>query len=115
MVGYAKGPCAVVDGNLLVIEDCTGRLKAYNQDEDSWTPVMKDETLKHMEQLSGCGPGKLCGIARAPIGSLAHQGDVIQIVDIRGTPTIDTLQPPFGQVVTLQVLLRTSLQSNNGF
>lgn len=108
-----NGPCVVVDGKLHVLEDCTGQLKAYNEKEDSWTTVMKEAMLKNMEQLSECGPGKLCGIVRAPLNSSLHRGDVIQIVDIRGTPVIDTLQPPFGQVVAVQVLSRTSLLSKD--
>ncbi|MCO5593290.1 hypothetical protein L7F22_047298 [Adiantum nelumboides] len=110
-----NGSCVVVDGKLLVLEDVTGRLKTYNQNEDSWTTVMKDDMLKNMEQLTAGGPGKLCGIVRAPHGSSPQVRDVIHVVDIWNTPTVRVLNPPFGQVVALQVLSRTSLHSDDGF
>ncbi|KAI5062592.1 hypothetical protein GOP47_0023131 [Adiantum capillus-veneris] len=110
-----NGPCVVLDGKLLVLEDVTGRLKAYNHNEDNWSTLMRDDMLKNMEQLTAGGPGKLCGIVRAPHGSSPLIRDVIHIVDISNTPSVKVLNPPFGQVVALQVLSRTSLQADNEF
>lgn len=106
-----NGLSVVVDGKLLVLEDSIGRLKAYDEDKDCWTSVMEEENLllKNMEQLIGGVPGKFCGIVRAPHGSSPCQQDVIRIVDIRNTPTVTDLHPPFGQIVALQVLSRTSM------
>ncbi|KAH7431786.1 hypothetical protein KP509_08G066300 [Ceratopteris richardii] len=104
-----NGPCVAVDGNLFVLEDCTGKLKMYCQSEDNWNTVIREDMLKNMEQLTQAGPGKFCGIVRAPCSSTSHCQDVVQIVDIRDPATINVLRPPFGQIVTVQVLSRTWL------
>lgn len=110
-----SGQSLVVDGELYVLEESTGRLKVYEEGRDEWRFVtMQDEMLKNMEQLAG-GPtsgGMFCGVVRArPTDSEVQQEDAIRIVDIRGgrlRRTMD-LRLPFGRIVALQVLSRTFL------
>lgn len=104
------GSCVVVDDRLLVLDEAIGRLKEYDPLQDCWLAVMQDHKLKNMEQLVGAA-GKICGIVRAAQGS--KDSDLIRIVDVRSKRIITDLLPPFGQIVSLQVL--SSMSHSNEF
>lgn len=109
-----SGQSVVVDGQLLVLEGTSGRLKVYEEGKDEWKCVVKEEDmLKNMEQLAGGASGTFFGIVRAASKGAARSEseqlqDVIRIVNIRNLkPVVTDLQVPFGQIVALQVLSRT--------
>uniref|UniRef100_A0A0C9S4X2 TSA: Wollemia nobilis Ref_Wollemi_Transcript_13626_1708 transcribed RNA sequence n=1 Tax=Wollemia nobilis TaxID=56998 RepID=A0A0C9S4X2_9CONI len=93
------GPCVGAGGRFYVLEESSGRLRAYDPEQDSWAAVVESERLRGISQLVA-SRGKICGIVEG--------GEKrIVVVDVAAVePRIFEVKTPMGHPIAIQVLSR---------